>query len=246
MEEIDTSYEEDISKNPKYLFHELLEILTLFYSFRELSKILNVPVQTLWKYRTLRATPEKESALKLINRIRENKLIEDILDKLKHSSEDPLIVLNKPGVLELLTFIASEHVRKLKSSLILAMPDPYSSAIATLTSVKNRVRLCLTDKQLSPRNSACTVIVDPDNRVTPLCVPMDCFSKRNKVMVVSSIYIPGSIKTILTILKKYNQVLDELFIVYGSREIIEKELIEFKNIDINLNYFIVFNKNSKN
>ncbi|MEM0380160.1 MAG: hypothetical protein QXX35_04850 [Desulfurococcaceae archaeon] len=243
MESIDNSLIDDLDKNPKYVFHELLEILTLFYTFRELSKILDVPVQTLWKYRTLRATPEKESALKLISKIRSSRLIEEILDKLKNSQDEPLVLLNKPGVLELITFIACDHVRKLKPSLILAMPDPYSSAIATLTSVKNRIRLCLSDKQLSPRNSICTVIVDSDNRVTPLCVPTECFSKRNKVMVISSIYLNGYIKSIVSILKKSGQILDEIFIVYGSRDVVEKEISELK--ELNINYFIVFNKNSK-
>ncbi len=78
---------ESLVRNPKYSLLELLRILLHFYSLRELEKRINVPMQTLWQYHTLRTTPERETAVKLLNKIRESGILREAVGRLLAESK---------------------------------------------------------------------------------------------------------------------------------------------------------------
>ena len=82
------AHELEEAKNPKRLLLDMLRILTYFYSFRQLEKKLGFPMQTLWKYHTLRTILEKETAIKILKRIQESRIVEETISELTHSVSD--------------------------------------------------------------------------------------------------------------------------------------------------------------
>ncbi|MCX8209383.1 MAG: hypothetical protein N3G79_07070, partial [Sulfolobales archaeon] len=67
--------DEEEAKNVKLTAFNLLRLLKFFYSFKELEKRLGMPSQVLWRYVTLRATPEKDTAQKILAKIKEQRLV---------------------------------------------------------------------------------------------------------------------------------------------------------------------------
>jgi len=72
------SSEEEL-KNAKFVLFNLLQALKFFYSFKELERILGVPSRVLWRYVTLRAMPEKDTAQRILNKIMKEEVIEKSL-----------------------------------------------------------------------------------------------------------------------------------------------------------------------
>jgi hypothetical protein len=74
--------EDGVLKNTKFMVFTLLRILKYFYSFKQLEDRLGISSQVLWRYVTLRVTPEKQTAEKILAKINEEKLVEEIISRM--------------------------------------------------------------------------------------------------------------------------------------------------------------------
>jgi hypothetical protein len=219
------SEEESILRNPKFHLVEMLRVLTHFYSYRDLEEILEVPMQTLWKYATYRTVPEKETALRLLGRIRETGILEDTIRRNITLSEDPLMMLSNPGLLELATFMTADLVKGYKITTVVSGPDSYSAAFASLIAAKYKIRLCLSTGMLYTSDSICSNAYS-NGFVIPICVSKGCVWKRQRILVVVAKQVPGSIKALIQLLKKTGSTIGGILIYYGNREMIESEVKE--------------------
>ncbi len=225
---IDTMTEKSESnevKNPKQLLLEILRVLTYFYSFRELEKKLGYPMQTLWKYHTLRTIPEKETALKILKRIKESKIIDEIILEISSNISDIYELLSTTGILELASFDAIDIIKQHNINTIISMPDSYAAALATLISSRIRVSSCITDRYYIPSNSICTVLKLQNNTCVPLCISRVCLNKKSRIMLVESVYENKTINQISLFLNKYGARIQAAYIVYGNREEVHNDVL---------------------
>jgi len=212
------------AKNPKRLLLDTLRILTLFYSFRQLERKLGIPMQTLWKYHTLRTVPEKETAVKILKRIQESRIVEEMISKLAHSVSDIYVLLNDVGMLELASFDAVELVKQNRINTVISAPDSYSAALAALISTKARIPLCITDRVYTALNSICTVIRTETNVCTPLCIKRECISRKARIMFVEAKHVKGSIREVDCFLSKYGARIHVTDIIYGDGKQVKDEV----------------------
>lgn len=227
-------------KNPKYLFMELLRILTSFYSFRELEKKIGVPMQTLWKYRTLRSMPERETAIKILTKIRESGILDEIRRVISDmASKDPYIVFNHIGVLEYISYDIGEIAREYRVNALIPLPDSFSIALAVLTASKTRIKLCLTDLRRSSPSSVCTAIVSREGEVIPLCIPSHCIEQKPRIMLIEAFYAKNSIAQVNRFLHRRSMKTDYVYVVYGNEEEIKQEINTLK--DIAVSYKVLIN-----
>lgn len=232
------SIDRDLVKTPKYLLLELLRILNHFYSFRELERKIEVPMQTLWKYHTLRTIPEKETAVKILRKIKESRIIENTLYDVLSSARNPLEILGNPGVLELAAYLINDYIKQYRLNAIVSMPDNYSSIISAILASKNRLKLCLAGSIFAPPNSICTALVGDDNKIIPLCYPRSCLVKKQRIALICSVYIPKTLSQLVLFLHKNSQIIEEIIFVYGNKATIEEDLKTLK--DLKPRYKILF------
>jgi len=209
--------------NPKKQLLGLLKVLASFYSFRELEKKLDIPMQTLWKYHSLRVVPEKETAVKVLKKIRESGILEEIMEKLAKETENPAVLAGNIGVYELIAFTILDQVEEFKVAKIFAAPDNYSTAIATLVAADSRVKLCLTDQYYAPQDSVCHSLV-LYNRPLTLCYPRDCFNKKPTSIFVGLKYTPGVVHELYKFFTKHKQRVVGFYFLYGDREQARREV----------------------
>lgn len=220
---MEETIEEEMRRNPKRRLLEILKILASFYSFRRLEEKLGVPMQTLWKYYTLKTMPEKQTAIKILHRIREEKILDEIVSEIAYEITNPISLVNNRGILELAAYKASEIVRQNNITDILSLPDSYSAAIAFMAAVYSRSTVCLTDHLYIEPDSICMVLKE-DYKAKPLCISRKCLFKKNKFLLIESIYIPGSIQAISTFLEKHRSYLAAVYVLYGDTSQVEEDL----------------------
>lgn len=219
---VTASPNEELEKNPKRRLLEILRILASFYSFRKLEERLGVPMQTLWKYYALKTVPEKETAIKVLHRIEETGLLEEIVGQIFVETTDPVSLVGKRGVLELAAYKASEIARRGGVAAVLSLPDAYSAAVAFSTAVHARSAVCLSDQMYIGPDSVCTILRH-GRLARALCVNRKCLAKKDRLMLVESIHVPGSIQEINSFLLRHRSHLTAVFILYGDPEMVEED-----------------------
>jgi len=217
---INHEYEEHTVKRQML---RLLRILSSFYSFRELEKRLDIPMQTLWKYHSLRAVPEKETAIKILRKISESRLLEEIVRDMVTKYGDSGSYISNTGFYELVAYMISDHVRELKPSKVFSMPDNYSSIIASIVAIDNKLKLCLSDQFITPQDSICTSL-PLYNRPVAICYPRECFDKKTRNIVVGITYQPGMVTEIHRFLAKHKQKAIAYYYLYGDQEQANNEI----------------------
>ncbi|ABN69610.1 hypothetical protein Smar_0502 [Staphylothermus marinus F1] len=215
--------DEEIEKNPKRRLLELLRILASFYSFRKLEEKLGIPMQTLWKYYMLKTIPEKQTAIKILQKIKDAGILDEIVREISYEITDPISILSNRGILELAAYKASEIARQNNITDIISLPDSYSATIAFLASLYTRNNVCLADPSYIESDSICMVLKEA-YRARPLCISRRCLSRKNKVLLIESIYVPGSIQAIHTFLQKNRAHLTCAYIVYGDPVEIKEDI----------------------
>jgi len=123
----------------------ILRVLSYYYSFRDLEEILGVHFQNLWKYVNLHSMPEKDTAERILSKVRELKLVDRILDEeLSKAGRELHILAREPGFLELFTlkfldFMEREGVDKLDSVIALSCD---AISLATVIALNVRAPTC--------------------------------------------------------------------------------------------------------
>jgi hypothetical protein len=177
---------EEVLKNPKFVLFNLLRVLKFFYSFKELEKLLGVSSQVLWRYVSLRVMPEKETAQKLLAKIREKRLVEEAVRRAVEASREPWMLFSNPGVLELAALKAVDEFRKTRIDAVLAAPDPYSSSLAAITALYLRSRLCTASKTPLSSSILAEVYEVQPGIIEVAATPRECVQRRSKILVVAA------------------------------------------------------------
>ncbi len=219
----------------KQLTLKTLSLLKFFYSFRELEKILGVHSQVLWRYVTLRAVPEKDTAARILSRIREEGVIEDVLRRSFSEETELGVILSNPGLLELAAIKLADEYRGSRVECTLSAPDNYSAALASLVSVHLRTRLCILSRKPLSKNIVCEPYQSMDGVVDAVAIPRGCIQRKSRVLIVT---VNGNdkpgLKAALNIALKCHGEVIGLFALTGCRsdivDFLEKSgfKVEFK------------------
>jgi hypothetical protein len=190
---------EEVLRNPKLVLFNLLRVLKFFYSFKALERRLGVPSQVLWRYVTLRATPERETAQRLISRIRELKLVEEAVQRTLAEGRELWMVFSNPGVLELTALRALDEFRKARVDVVLAASDAYSAALAALVATHMRARLCVPSTRPLTRSVIVEARVDSSGSVEAVALPRGCIPRRSRVLLAASLLDEGVLETLAAV-----------------------------------------------
>ncbi|ABM80581.1 hypothetical protein [Hyperthermus butylicus] len=219
--------EEEIAKNPKFIMFNLLRILKFFYSFKELEKMLNIPSQVLWRYTTLRVTPEKETAQKIIAKINELKLIEKAVSKTITGKWELWEIFRNPGILELAALKIVNEFKKNRIDVVLPAPDPYSIALGSIIAAYLRARLCIPVRMFPPGNSLVEVYMPAPNMLDVAAIPRSCIPRKSKVLIVAATTENQSlIEAAVNLALKSRAEIRGLFSLEGSRDAMRRMLAE--------------------
>lgn len=209
-------------ENPKFLVFNLLRILKFFYSFKELERLLGVSSQVLWKYMTLRVIPEKETAQRLLARIRDGGLVEEAMARVLEGDSELWLLFSNPGILELAALRLVEEFKKSKVDVVMSVPDPYSTALAAIASAYLKTRLCIPSR--TPYSDS---VIAESYEVLPglldaVGVPRKCVPKDSRVLVVAvTTENPSRIKVAMDIVAKAHAKLVGVFSLIGSRQVLK-------------------------
>ncbi len=120
---------------------ELLRVLKYFYSFTELSAMLGIPGQVLWRYASLRVVPERGTARKIIEAV-ESRILPRLYESLP-SGPKALAPPMNPGVLELAALDCASWCRGLgRLDAIAVVTGVWGAALGFAAARLLRLRLC--------------------------------------------------------------------------------------------------------
>lgn len=214
----DKACDEEESKNIKLTAFNLLRLLKFFYSFKELERRIGVPSQVLWRYVTLRATPEKDTAQKILARIKEQKLVEEAISEVISESKEPWLLLSNPGILELSALKLVEEFRRAKAEVVLSTPDPYSAALAAVASIYLKARLCIPSRILYSNNVIVENYQSPSGVLDVIAIPRRSMPNKSRVLITTmTMYLPLLEATINLVLKSYAELVG-VFSVMETKE----------------------------
>jgi hypothetical protein len=215
-EDISIKQPEDLFRDARFRLHLVLNILKQFYTFKELEGLLNVPYQVLWRYLTLKSTPERSTVQKILETIKEERLVEQIKERFASGQYGVWQLLSNPGLLDLAALTVIERVGVKRFNVILSAPDPYSAALASAVSMRTRRRLCLSSNMRSGSRD----IVEPyrtmESRYEVLAVPLECVGKKSQVLLVYAELDPFIVKPVRRLLTKTKSDLAAILSLRGK------------------------------
>jgi hypothetical protein len=213
---------DEIFKNPKLALFNILNVLKFFYSFKDLEKMLGVPSQVLWRYVTLRVVPEKETAVKILMKIREQHLVEEAIRKAVEGSKEPWKLFTNPGILNLAALHASDEFRKSRVEVVLSAPDPYSALLSGLVSSYLRARVCIPSCIPLSETNIVEVYSSAHGVIAAFAVPRGCLSKKSRILIVAALSSPNQLLAVpLNIVWRVHAEVIGIYILVGSEHDVE-------------------------
>jgi adenine/guanine phosphoribosyltransferase-like PRPP-binding protein len=220
---------EEVLKNSKFMVFNLLRILKFFYSFKELEKRLNVPSQVLWRYVTLRVTPEKETAQRILARIKEQRLVEEVVSSAISRKGGLWALFSNPGILELAALKLVEEFRKGKVEVVLSAPDPYSAALAAVASTYLRAKLCIPSRTPYSDNVLTESYQVAPGVIDVAAIPRECIPRKSGVLVVTvTTANPSHIKAAVNLVVRRGAKIAGVFALTGTKQVIQEYLAATK------------------
>ncbi len=221
--------EEEVLKNTKFMVFNLLRILKFFYSFKELEKRLNVPSQVLWRYVTLRVTPEKKTAQRILTTIRKHRLIEEVVYNTVFRSKELWTLTSNPGILELAALRLADELKKSKIDVVLSTPDPYSAALAAIVSTYLRAKLCIPSHTPLSDNVLAESYQVASGVLGIAAIPRECVPKKSRVLIVTLAAVnPFHLKAAMNLAMKRQAIVSGIFSLIGASQTIQEILENFK------------------
>ncbi|MEM4700001.1 MAG: hypothetical protein QXT74_03510 [Candidatus Nezhaarchaeales archaeon] len=218
----DKACDEEESKNIKLTAFNLLRLLKFFYSFKELERRIGVPSQVLWRYVTLRATPERDTAQKILARIEEQKLVEEAISEVILESKEPWLLLSNPGILELSALKLVEEFGRSKAEVVLSTPDPYSAALAAVASIYLKARLCIPSRILYSNSVIVESYEASSGVLDVIAIPRKSVPNKSKVLITTmTMHLPPLGAAINLVLKSGSELVGVFSVVGGKEEIKE-------------------------
>lgn len=209
----------------------ILKALKYFYSFKELESMLEVSSQVLWRYLSFRAVPEKETALKIIEKVKEKKLVQKILENLRESQELEIDVTN-PGVLLLAYLKLASEKWASDAMVIITKDDPFSVAISTVLALNFRAKMCIASSKMLSKNYIYEVYTTTNKELRVYSLSRKCIKRKDKVLLSVYDCEPEECLTLINLASRLHANINGMFVFKGKKEYL-KELIE-KNLDLNI------------
>ncbi len=194
-----------LRRDVKVLTMRLLSALKDFYTFKELEEVLGIPYQALWRYTNFLTTPEEGTARKLVQVIREKKLIENAFERSfarVKSLSDIWDVVKNIGFLDLVAFETLELLNGEEVDGVLAFPEE-AGVLGAIIAHWVRGNVCVTTRSVSLGD----VVIEPFREDSLLLnfisISRGCIPKKGKVVLATIIlYNRELLEAAVSIVKK--------------------------------------------
>jgi len=194
-----------LRRDVKVLTMRLLSALKDFYTFKELEEILGIPYQMLWRYTNFLTTPEEGTARRLVQIIREKRLIENAFEKsfakVKDLSDIWDIVKNI-GFLDLVAFEALELLNGEEVDGVLAFPEE-AGILGAVIAHWVRGNICVTTRSVSLGDAVVEYFREDSLSLNFISVSRGCIPRKGRVVLATILlYNRELLEAAATVVKK--------------------------------------------
>ena len=176
-----------------YIVVRILNSLKGFYTFKELEEKTGIPFQVLWRYTSLTSIPEKRTAKRIIDKIEEQGLIENIIERVivknSHGYIESWRYLYNPRFLGLIGYEAAKFTRGEKIDAILTFPQedaPLALVVSEWLGVRVYVGFTYLKLEIEKYLQVAYISLDR-GRMVNVYVPRGILRKGDNVLVVRNI-----------------------------------------------------------
>ncbi len=185
---------------------KLISILNSFYSLRELEALLGIPFQSIWRYVNFKSIPRKDTAYRILNRVKELRLINTIFLDLLSKHSDIVSLSSDLRFLKLLSLLVHELMGKDRVDVVLPL-SLEAIPIAVVISLEMNANICFVyEGNLKLHPSEKYIIshyVSKDNEPKIITIPQQCLKPRAKVVLVDVVASDvNKLVSLLNILKR--------------------------------------------
>ncbi len=176
-----------LRRDVKVLAMKLLSALKDFYTFKELEDILGVPYQMLWRYTSFLTTPEEGTAKRLMQVIRERKLVESAFERSFAKARDLSDIwsaVKNIGFLDLVAFETLELLNGEGVDGVLAFPEE-SGMLGAVIAHWTRGDVCVTTRAVSLGEALVEYYRDGSMGLNFIAVSRGCIPKRGKIVLAT-------------------------------------------------------------
>lgn len=161
---------------------EILKVLSYYYSFRDLEKILGIHFQSLWRYVTLTSVPEKDTAEKILTKISELNLLRAAIEQeLSRAGGEYHVLSRSPGFVSAFAytvkeFFGSDLFEKINSVIALS---PMAISLSTAIGMEADALICYAEREPKLEKDGIAAIHYRSNaagELRSLAVPKKCLS----------------------------------------------------------------------
>lgn len=173
----------------------ILQLLSRFYSYRELEKIYGIHFQNLWKYAMLLSIPERETAEKIVSKTRELRLLEKTLrEKTAESAVNGgvHVLLRDTGFLQLASYIIAQKIREKAGDVdvdyVIAVSHE-DLPLATALALELEAGVCMASERAraEPKGVLASHFKSQSSgEVFSILIPRQCLEDENTVVLVEA------------------------------------------------------------
>ncbi len=198
-----------LRRDIKVLTIRLLSALKEFYTFKELEEMLGLPYQVLWRYTNFLTTPEEGTARRILQLIRERRLIETALEKnFMHvkSVSDIWVAVRNIGFLDLIAFEAMETMEGVDFDTVLAFPEE-SGVLGAIIAHWARSDVCITSRLVSIGEALVEYYRDSSLSLGFLAVSKNCLPRKGRVVLATlALYNKDMLEAAIALVRKNGSV----------------------------------------
>ena len=217
-----------------YVSVRLLSSLKGFFTLKELESKLGIPYQVIWRYISLKNTPEKTTARKIIERIERLNLIEEALMRRLRVNEYNYIetwrFMNDYKFLDLMGYVVSSFLGDEEVDLLLAHPTrSFPLALIASDWIGARALSCLeqADLSLGPYLSSSYLSLDR-GRVVELYIPARGIRVNDKVILIKDVVKDlASLEAVMDLMTESGAKLRGVFSIISVSDDWEERLDKF-------------------
>lgn len=176
-----------------YVSVRLLSSLKGFFTLKELESKLGIPYQVIWRYISLKNTPEKNTARKIIEKIESLNLIEEALKRNlrvnRHNYIETWRFMNNYKFLDLMGYVISSFIGEDEVDLLLSYPSS-SFPLALIASdwLGAKAVNCMEQADLSMEPYLRSSYISVERKkVIELYVPAHAIGLDDKVLLVRDV-----------------------------------------------------------
>ncbi|MEM0365884.1 MAG: hypothetical protein QXD80_01150 [Acidilobaceae archaeon] len=178
------------SRDPRREAITLLRVLSYYYSFRDLEKMLGIHFQSLWRYATLNSVPEKDTAERILYKVRELNIIKSIIDNELNGAEGEYHILARsPGFTNILAYIITDTINfnsNMKLNSIIALSHDAIS-LATTIALNTEAKICYIQSESKLERGGFLTIHYKSKKYKELksiIIPKDCIGEETNIAIV--------------------------------------------------------------